>query len=69
MHRRDTPPPPLEREDLGCCFLVGNGEFGVLIFPSGEGIKGCVMVRSAVWVEEFCCCLARRYLSNISDSF
>ena len=47
MHGRHTPPAPLKRGGLECCFLVVNEWFIVLKFPSGEGIEGCVMVRDA----------------------
>ena len=47
MLGRDTPPVPLKRGGLECCFLVVNEWFIVLKFPSGEGIEGCVMVRDA----------------------
>ena len=50
---RHTPPAPLERGDLGCCFFVGNEWFVAWGFPSREGIKGCVTVRSAAWGEMF----------------
>ena len=47
MLGRHTPPTPLKRGGLECCFLVVNEWFIVLKFPSGEGIEGCVMVRDA----------------------
>ena len=53
MLGRDTPPAPLERGGSECLFLIGNEWFIVLEFPSREGIKGCVMVRGAVWGEMF----------------
>ena len=34
-------------------FLVGNEGVVWVGFPSGEGIKGCVMVRGGGWDEEF----------------
>ena len=60
MRGRDTPPAPLKRGGLECCFLVVNEWFEWGCFPSGEGIEGCVMVRGAGWLKCFCCCLVRR---------
>ena len=52
MHGRDTPPAPLERGDLKCSFLFDDERFMAWgYFPSREGIKGCVTVRGAAWVE------------------
>ena len=51
MRGRDTPPAPLKRGGLECCFLVVNEWFEWGCFPSGEGIEGCVMVRGAGWDE------------------
>ena len=53
MHGRHTPPSPLERGVLGCCFLVGNEGIIVFEFPSREGIEGCVTEECAVWAEVF----------------
>ena len=44
-------PAPLERGDFGWCYILGNKWFVVWDFPSWEGMKGCVTVRSAGWVE------------------
>ena len=51
MRRRHTPPAPLKRGVLRCCFFVGNELFECVSFPSGEGIEGCVTVRGAGWDE------------------
>ena len=51
MRRRDTPPAPLQRGGLGCCFFVDNECVVCGISPLERGLKGCVTERDAVWVE------------------
>ena len=52
MRGRHTPPAPLERGGWDACFLLYVRDLSMR-FPSREGIKGCVMVRSVAWVELF----------------
>ena len=53
VHRRDTPPVPLERGGSGAAFLLVMSDLWRGCFLSGEGIEGCVTVRGAAWVEMF----------------
>ena len=49
-----THPRPLSRGEVwDAVFLLVMSGLWYVGFPSGEGIEGCVMVRSAVWVEVF----------------
>ncbi len=47
MLGRHTPPAPLKRGALDAVFLFGNERFECDVFPSREGIEGCVTVRGA----------------------
>ena len=40
MLGRNTPPAPLERGVLRCCFLFGNERFVMFVFPLLIGDKG-----------------------------
>ena len=51
MRGRNTPPTPLQRGVLKYYFLSNNELFMMHISPLERGLKGCVMVRGAVWVE------------------
>ena len=53
VHRRDTPPVPLERGGSGAAFLLVMSDLWRGCFLSGEGIEGCVTVRGAAWDEMF----------------
>ena len=54
MRRRHTPPgPSLGRGGSGAAFLLVMSDLWRVGFPSREGIKGCVTVRSEVWAEVF----------------
>ena len=49
-----THPRPLSRGEVwDAVFLLVMSGLWYVGFPSGEGIEGCVMVRGAVWFEEF----------------
>ena len=57
-----THPRPFSRGEVwDAAFLLVMSGLWCVGFPSREGIKGCVMVRCAVWFELFCCCLAMWY--------
>ena len=53
MRRRHTPPAPLERGGLKVFFFIENEYFECCVSPLERGLKGCVMVRSVAWAEEF----------------
>ena len=40
MRRRHTPPAPLERGGLECCFLIGNERFDGVVSSLERGLRG-----------------------------
>ena len=53
MHRRHTPPAPLERGGFGAAFLLVMSGLSVDVSPLERGFEGCVTMRDAARVEVF----------------